>query len=127
MLRAFRRYLRFFLLCARHCFISFGFNHCLSQSRARSILRLEGVDRKNGEGGIDYLPHGFDALFHDDRHWRVNHCNTARIVGVFEFNKIRNCGLQWRRNALFAMCFPLVFFIFARTLFNFIWYFVTCC
>lgn len=24
-------------------------------------------------------PSGFDALFRDDRHWRVNHCNTTRV------------------------------------------------
>jgi len=29
---------------------------------------------------------------------------------AFEFNKIRNCGLQWRRNALFAQCVFLCFF-----------------
>lgn len=63
----------------------FSFNHCLSQSRAYGILRLEGMDRTNGgQGGMamDYLPpppHGFAALFRDDRHWRVNHCNTTRV------------------------------------------------
>lgn len=30
------------------------------------------------EGRMDYLSHSFDALFHDGRHWRVNHCNAAR-------------------------------------------------
>lgn len=112
MLRASRRYLRFFLLCVRRCFISFGFNHCLLQSRACSILHLEGVDREAGEDGMDYLPHGFDALFHDDRHWRVNHCNTARVVGVC-LNLTKYVTVVCNGDEMrFSQCVFLYFFLF---------------
>lgn len=74
---------------------------------------------------MDYLSHSFDALFHDGRHWRVNHCNAARAHVCSNLTKYVTvvCNGDEMR---FSQCvFPrFLFFIFERTLFNFIWYFV---
>jgi len=115
----------FFLLYVRRCFISFGFNHCLSQSRMYSILRSKRVDRESRKSGWITSP---TALMHfsDDRHWRVNHCNTvyirvcSNLAKILWFAMATKCAF---RNVFFSA----FFFIFGCTLFNFTWYFVTCC
>lgn len=113
-MRAPQRYLRFFYYASVVLFF-FCFNHCLSWSRAYSIWHLEGWTR---EGAMDYHPHGFDVLFHDDRHWRVNHCSAAHVRVRSNLTKCVTvvCNGDEMR---FSQCvFLSFFFIFECILFN---------
>lgn len=97
-----RRYLRFFYFfyytSGVVLFLSV-FNHCLSQSRVCGILRFGRgrggeVDREDGKGGWITSP---TALMHFSTTVAIGESIivTQRVCScVFEFNKIRNCGLQ---------------------------------
>jgi len=59
---------------------------------------------------MDYLSHGFHALFHDDRHWQVNHCTTACVRVRLNLTKYVTvvCNgdeMRFSRNVFFSAFF----------------------
>lgn len=64
-------------------FYSFRVLIIVYRGHARMQHIALGRDTKGERRDVHYLPLGlFDALFRDDRHWRVNHCNIQRVVRV---------------------------------------------
>jgi len=66
-----------------------------------------------GPTGWIIFPHGrFDALFHDDRHWRLDHCARARR-SVLKFNKMRKPAVyNGKRDAFFFSRRADAYFVF---------------
>jgi len=108
----------FYAYCAAVLFL-LGFNHCLSRSRACSILRLEGTDM----GGQDGLSSRTGGLMHFSTTISPLATRSLRSRAVqLKFNKMRKPAVyNGKRDAYFVLFFYFLYiYIFRICFFSFL-------